>query len=143
MANFNANEHMTKIKGKDYLEVKWRLVWFRQEHPDWNIDTTLLAQDDTSALFAAKIYDQTGKQVSSGHGSESTKDWGDYVEKAETKAIGRALAVLGIIVPYFFNSYIACILNNLEESSHVPVCCIVSSLYIPCINPIFSRRQVT
>lgn len=95
MANFNANEHMTKIKGKDYLEVKWRLVWFRQEHPDWNIDTTLLAQDDTSALFACKIYDQTGKQVSSGHGSESTKDWGDYIEKAETKAIGRALAVLG------------------------------------------------
>lgn len=93
--SFNPNERMTKIKGKDYLEVKWRLVWFREEHPDWNLDTTLLHSDETTAIFSCKIYDQTGRQVSSGHGSESTKDWNDYIEKAETKAIGRALAMLG------------------------------------------------
>ena len=83
------------IKGKDYLEVKWRLVWFREEHPDWNLDTQLLHSDETPAIFSCKIYDQNGRQVSSGHGSESTKDWGDYIEKAETKAVGRALAMLG------------------------------------------------
>lgn len=92
---FNANDKMTKIKGRDYLEVKWRLVWFREEHPDWDIDTTMLHSDETTAIFACKIYDANGRQVSSGHGSESTKDWGDYIEKAETKAIGRALAMLG------------------------------------------------
>ena len=32
---------------------------------------------------------------SSGYGSESVKDFGDYLEKAETKAVGRALAMLG------------------------------------------------
>ena len=32
---FNPNEHMMKLKGKDYLQVMWRLVWFREDHPDW------------------------------------------------------------------------------------------------------------
>ena len=92
---FNPNEHMMTLKGKSYLQVMWRLVWFREDHPNWNIDTTLISVDDKSALFTAKIYDENGKQVSSGHGSESTRDFGDYIEKAETKAIGRALAILG------------------------------------------------
>lgn len=30
-----------------------------------------------------------------GHGSETPRDFSDYIEKAETKAIGRALAALG------------------------------------------------
>ena len=31
-----------KLRGKDYLEVKWRLVWFREEHPDWSIETKIV-----------------------------------------------------------------------------------------------------
>ena len=92
---FNPKEHMMNLKGKEYLEVKWRLVWFREDHPNWQIDTTLLTSDDKSALFACKIYDETGRQISSGHGSESVRDFGDFIEKAETKSIGRALAMLG------------------------------------------------
>ena len=30
---FNPNDHLINLKGKHYLEVKWRLVWFRMEHP--------------------------------------------------------------------------------------------------------------
>lgn len=92
---FNPKEHMMNLKGKEYLEVKWRLVWFREDHPTWQIDTILLSSDDKSALFACKIYDETGRQISSGHGSESVRDFADYIEKAETKSIGRALAMLG------------------------------------------------
>ncbi len=33
--------------------------------------------------------------VAVGHGSEAAGDFGDFIEKAETKAIGRALAALG------------------------------------------------
>lgn len=97
MSNFNPNEHLMKLKGKDYLEVKWRLVWFRMEHPTWNIDTILVDHDaqNKTALFCCKISDDSGRQVSSGYGSESVKDFGDYIEKAETKSIGRALAMLG------------------------------------------------
>ena len=92
---FNPKEHMMKLKGKDYLEVKWRLVWFREEHPDYGIHTDLVELDEKHAIFRAMITDSTGRQVSSGTGSESIKDFGDYIEKAETKAVGRALAMLG------------------------------------------------
>lgn len=92
---FNPKEHMMKLKGKDYLEVKWRLVWFREDHPDFGIHTDLVELDEKHAIFRAMITDTTGRQVSSGTGSESIKDFGDFIEKAETKAVGRALAMLG------------------------------------------------
>lgn len=92
---FNPKDHMMKLKGKDYLEVKWRLVWFREDHPDFGIHTEAIELDDKHAIFRAFITDATGRQVSSGTGSESIKDFGDFIEKAETKAVGRALAMLG------------------------------------------------
>lgn len=92
---FNPNEHMMKLKGKDYLQVAWRLVWFREDHPDWGINAECIEQDQEHAIFKAVICDENGLQKSSGHGSESKRDFGDYLEKAETKAIGRALAMLG------------------------------------------------
>ena len=92
---FNPNDHMMKLKGKDYLEVKWRVVWFREDHPDWCINTDCIVQDQDHAIFKAIICDENGIQKSAGHGSESKKDFADFLEKAETKAIGRALAMLG------------------------------------------------
>lgn len=92
---FNANEHLTNLKGKDYLEVKWRLVWFRDEHPHGVITTEMIHVDIEKgvAIFKACIDDAEGGHAE-GHGSESKQDFGDYIEKAETKAIGRALAAL-------------------------------------------------
>lgn len=92
---FNPNEHMMKLKGKDYLQVMWRLVWFREECPLWSIDTVMLEADADHAVFKAIISDEDGVQKSVGHGSESKRDFGDFLEKAETKAVGRALAMLG------------------------------------------------
>ena len=92
---FNPNEHMMKLKGKDYLQVAWRLVWFREDHPDFGINAEALDLTEDHAIFKATITDANGIQLSSGHGSESKKDFGDFIEKAETKAIGRALAMLG------------------------------------------------
>ena len=93
--SFNPNEHMMKLKGKDYLQVAWRLVWFRDDHPDWSLNADIVEQDQEHAIFKAVICDENGIQKSSGHGSESKRDFGDFLEKAETKAIGRALAMLG------------------------------------------------
>ena len=92
---FNPNEHMMKLKGKDYLQVAWRLVWFREDHPDWSIDPTIIEMDAEHAIFKAVISDENGAQKCAGHGSESKRDFGDFIEKAETKAVGRALAMLG------------------------------------------------
>lgn len=92
---FNPNEHLMDLKGKKYLQVMWRLVWFREDKPNWCIDTKLESVDANSAIFSAKIYDNEGVLKSAGYGSESIKDFRDYIEKAETKAVGRALAMLG------------------------------------------------
>lgn len=95
MRMFNPKEHLIDLKGKDYLQVMWRLVWFREEKPAWCIDTRLEQLTENHAVFSAKISDENGVQKASGYGSESIKDFRDFIEKAETKAIGRALAMLG------------------------------------------------
>ena len=92
---FNPNEHFMDLKGKQYLQVMWRLVWFREEKPLWSIDTKLEQLTENHAVFSAKISDENGIQKASGYGSEGVKDFRDFIEKAETKAIGRALAMLG------------------------------------------------
>jgi hypothetical protein len=46
------------------------------------------------AVFRAKVTLPSGASAT-GWGSEGTDDFGDYLEKAETKALGRALAALG------------------------------------------------
>lgn len=92
---FNPKDHLMSLKGKEYLQVMWRLVWFREEKPLWCIDTKLEQLTENHAVFSAKIYDENGVQKSAGYGSESIKDFRDFIEKAETKAVGRALAMLG------------------------------------------------
>ena len=105
---FDPHEHLTQLKGKDYLEVKWRLVWFRDEYGalGW-IETELeqLDRDKGFALFRAEVGClnehntnlDLGQQIlmATAHGSETRGDFGDYIEKAETKAVGRALAMAG------------------------------------------------
>ncbi|MGI5927162.1 MAG: hypothetical protein ACOX8A_08305 [Thermacetogeniaceae bacterium] len=94
---FKPQDHLIDLKGKSYLQVMWRLVWFREEHPVWGIDTQMVSHDTENyhCVFKAIIYDENGVQKSCGYGSESAKDFRDYIEKAETKAVGRALAMLG------------------------------------------------
>jgi len=95
--NFNPKEHLSKIKGKDYLEVKWRLVWFREDHPDYEIDTefVILDIDQGVAVCRAVIKDNESRQLACGTKTEYKASFFDYVEKSETGAIGRALAALG------------------------------------------------
>ena len=94
---FNPQAYMTKVKGKDYLEVKYRIHWFRQEHPNWDIRTEIVNLDlgKGISLVKADILDDTGRHLSSGMKMEYQKNFFDYCEKSETGAIGRALACLG------------------------------------------------
>lgn len=99
MDKFDPNEHLVDLKGKKYLPVAPRIAWFRQEKPCWRINTELIEFKHENnyglAVFHCKIYDENGNVVSTGYGSETLSDFRDYFEKAETKAIGRALAALG------------------------------------------------
>lgn len=95
---FDAPAHMRKIRTRqgmqDYLDVKWRVAWLRAEHPTAQIITEQIEGDADHARFKCVITLPNGA-ISSGHGSETMQDFPDFYEKAETKAIGRACAVLG------------------------------------------------
>src|SRR5215210_5176340 len=92
---FDPSKYLVRINGRgEYLEVKWRLLWLRNEHPDAVIDTELVRLEREEAVFKARVSIPGGGSAT-GWGSESVGDFRDFVEKAETKAIGRALAALG------------------------------------------------
>ena len=91
---FDPSRYLTKVSGSDYLEVKWRLLWLRQTHPDAAIETELISHADQVAVFRARV-SIPGAGSATGWGTEAYGDFRDYVEKAETKALGRALAALG------------------------------------------------
>jgi hypothetical protein len=84
----------TRGQESEYLDVKWRLAWLRTEHPDAQITTEHIMIDDQGAVFRAMVQVPGGGSAT-GYGSETRGDFVDYIEKAETKAIGRALAALG------------------------------------------------
>ncbi len=85
-----------RVRGSEveYLDVKWRLVWLRSEHPDAHVITDMISNDNNAAVFRAEVTLPNGGRAT-GYGSEARADFTDYIEKAETKAIGRALAALG------------------------------------------------
>jgi hypothetical protein len=95
---FDPAKHMRKIRTRqgmqDYLDVKWRLAWLRDVDPAAKINTAQIEGDHEHARFICVIELSSGA-VATGHGSETMQDFPDFYEKAETKAIGRACAVLG------------------------------------------------
>lgn len=101
-ATFSPAEHLTDMRGNAYLEVKWRLVWIHdyctKNGYGLSIITENMAHTDKYAAFKATITISDEKGIfrtATGHGSEEKSDFGDFYEKAETKAIGRALAACG------------------------------------------------
>lgn len=92
---FNPNEHIENIKGKPYLPVQWRLVWFREERPDWGIHTKIEKEFEDGAIMKASILNELQVVVATAHKMETKTGFKDYLEKAETGAVGRALAMVG------------------------------------------------
>lgn len=84
------------LKGnKEYLEVKYRLVWFREEKPNWSIETEFVSVGERHATAKATIRDESGRIIATSHKFENSIGFADFLEKAETGAIGRALALIG------------------------------------------------
>lgn len=92
---FDPSRYLTKVGGADYLEVKWRLVWLRETHPDASIETDLVRFTDWApdphtgemvyiglAIFKATV-SIPGGGTATGWGSEDVKDFRDALEKAE------------------------------------------------------------
>ena len=91
-----------KIRGdKKYLQVKDRVTILRRHYAlALGIDTTLLEANDKYVRFYAKITDPEGRIVGSGHAEELRGEGHinktSALENAESSAVGRALASLGL-----------------------------------------------
>lgn len=86
------------LKGKPYLQVAHRIQWFREEHPEGRIETNFLIPLTETSMIAvckAKIYDGEQKLLAEATKREDMKHFQDFIEKCETGAIGRALALCG------------------------------------------------
>jgi hypothetical protein len=84
--------------GRLYLPAAQRLVWFRDECPDWGIETELIegGQEAGFATVRATVCNPEGRVIASGLKTETRQDFpAGWVEKAETGSIARALAVAG------------------------------------------------
>jgi len=91
------------IKGKEYILVKDRVLYFNENYPNGSIQTQLLSEikDDMVVIKAVVIPDVANpNRFFTGY---SQAVWGDgYInqsaalENCETSAVGRALAFLGI-----------------------------------------------
>lgn len=96
---FDPRKHVIQLKGKWYLETKYRIQWFRSaaEHPRGCISTEVISTDPL--MVKATIYDGEGSVLATGHATAvdtgKTVWTGRGLEKAETAAIGRALAHAG------------------------------------------------
>lgn len=89
------------IKGKQYVQVKDRVVYFNQMYPNGRIDTKLYVQGDCVRITATVYPDvENLARYFRGH-AESIRGIGEVnktspVENCETSAVGRALAMMGI-----------------------------------------------
>jgi len=104
---FTPSEYTIDLKGKDYLPVAARVKWFRTVHPRGSIETQEVmveldrpftkggAKVHGYARFHATVRDADGRLLGEGTKTENAANFFDYVEKAETGAIGRALAAAG------------------------------------------------
>lgn len=86
---------LLKLQGKDYLQVMHRLLWFREDHPDWNISSFIIESNDKYAVCRTIITDSDQRPIAQSHGREDYGHFKDYIEKAETKSVGRALGICG------------------------------------------------
>lgn len=95
---------LTNLKGKDYLMVAYRVLWFTEEVPLFHISTNFLALDDvqTIAQVTVVVLNEQGQAVRKAVGTkrETKLDFSDHTEKAETGALGRALIQLGYGTQY-------------------------------------------
>ena len=79
----------------NYLPVAARIAWFRKDHPDWSIITKTDQLANKGVVMKAIIRDANGRIIATAGKKETEIGFPDYIEKAETGAVGRALAMCG------------------------------------------------
>jgi hypothetical protein len=96
----NAPTGIIDIRGRQYQTVALRVQMFRERHPDYALVTELVERDAECVVMRATIAAADGRTLATGYAEEYRKasqiNRTSALENAETSAIGRALAALGI-----------------------------------------------
>jgi len=107
VAGFNPADFTRELTNEDgtkclYLDVKYRLLWFRLHCPNGKVDPQIIHADGKSAVVTCRLYadrnDPEDHFLSKATAQRfaSADKYGDrFLEIAETAAIGRALAEAG------------------------------------------------
>lgn len=95
---YDPSKALIKVQGgRSYLRAAARVAWFRSEKPLWGIVTEIVEVNfaEKYAMFRASIFNEEGRLIATATKQEDVKGFADYVEKAETGAVSRALALVG------------------------------------------------
>lgn len=90
------------IKGKNYVEVHTRIIYFRESghYEKWSLTTEIIDLNVNWVVMRAIIKDETDRVIATGTAFERSDSNNinktSYIENAETSAWGRALGNLGI-----------------------------------------------
>lgn len=104
---------MKPIKGKNYAEVKDRIVAFRKLYPEGFIETEIIATTVDSVTIKATVgfYQDGNRQIlGEGHAWENKAknkniNMTSMYENCETSAVGRALGMCGLGIESAVASY--------------------------------------
>ena len=99
----NLNDKAIKIQGKSYVLVSDRILYFNETYKEGCITTDLVKYEDKQIIIKATVYPEwlQGRNFT---GYSQSIEWQGYINKtsalenAETSAVGRALAMMGIWV---------------------------------------------
>jgi len=97
------------IKGKEYVEVNERLIFFRKNYKNHSLITDVIEKTDDTILIKATVLNENGVAIATGLAEEvkgsTFINKTSYVENCETSAIGRCLGCLGIGIDNSVASY--------------------------------------
>ena len=120
------------FKGKSYVQVSSRVLYFNETYPDGSIMTELVSQPSDALVVIKATVKPNDKQTFTGY---SQAKWGEgYINKtsalenAETSAVGRALAFMGIGVIESIAS-----IDEINKTTYAP--------YTPKYKPTVTKEQ--
>lgn len=94
------------FQGKDYMEVSQRVRWFREVFPDGMLSTDVIENNGEASTVKATVLRYVKESnsfsvLATGHKRILNKDFPKGpLEKAETQALGRALAAAGFGIQF-------------------------------------------
>jgi len=98
--NKSLEDKAIDFKGKKYVLVADRINYFNENYPEGSITTELVSNPDGERVIVKATVSPTPGRIFTGY---SQAKWGEgfvnktaALENAETSAVGRALAMMGI-----------------------------------------------